>query len=482
MNAFIKYWQLWCIAPGDDRRRYKQRVLPQAQDFFEALMTASCDLPTLDLTSKSHQVVQTTLLSQFHSPSERIRGRAEVGLCLRCYLSAPILKSCQRLDNLFSGNKAFSYQDLLPFVLNDDGQQLIVLDADEKSQLILDESDGLQPATFKVFAVDVLRTYKTDSRSSVSLDNWAFLQTKQHQELKKFLAEFGFRPFSDWTLLNRIGQYQLERLFERDRHIVKAFHAVYRRDRRAQKQVSRCSVPSPQQLEEMTQYLAKAQVSVDETELLKSLRRIANQLRAFDIWQSREPLEVKDLETGNYAIRTDLPSKVIDELEIEEQTFLDFLHQQLYIALESAVEQAVEARIVRLKKSKKYAPFATSLLPGLHLYYEEGLSLKEIGSQLKTSSWDQTRRILDPGALLSQARLLTSQQLLETVLNQAQAKGLMTLPAELSYLKLLMEQIEAFVDAKVFSEAVSEIKAGKNRSLDSEYATRLKQYIKQSLS
>ncbi|MGB7086473.1 MAG: hypothetical protein WBD47_13030, partial [Phormidesmis sp.] len=63
----------------------------------------------------------------------------------------------------------------------------------------------------------------------------------------------------------------------------------------------------------------------------------------------------------------------------------------------------------------------------------------------------------------------------------AQAKGLTTLPAEPSYLKRLMEQIEAFVDAKVFSEAASEIKAGKNRSLNSEYATRLKQYIKHSL-
>lgn len=41
------------------------------------------------------------------------------------------------------------------------------------------------------------------------------------------------------------------------------------------------------------------------------------------------------------------------------------------------------------------------------------------------------------------------------------------MPPELNYLKALTERIEVFVDAEISEEAASEIKAGKNRSLDS---------------
>ncbi|MGB7087078.1 MAG: hypothetical protein WBD47_16075, partial [Phormidesmis sp.] len=299
MDAFSHYWHLWRIDPGNEQRRYERTVLPQAQDFFETRM-AECETQASIPASQLQQpAVQTALLSQFRSPGERPRSRAEAGLCLRCRLSEPILRACQKLDSLFSGNKAFSYQDLLPFVLNDDGQQLIVLDAAEQTQLVLDGHEGLQLATFKVFSVDVLKTYRASSSNappSMSLANWAFLQTKQHKALKKFLAEFGFKPFSDWTLLNRIGLYQMERLSEGDRNLVEAFHAVYRRDRRAQKQVSRCIAPSQQHLEQMTQRQSKVRVHLSESVLLEALKQVAKQLRQFDIWKSREPLEVKDIE------------------------------------------------------------------------------------------------------------------------------------------------------------------------------------------
>ena len=96
------------------------------------------------------------------------------------------------------------------------------------------------------------------------------------------------------------------------------------------------------------------------------------------------------------------------------------------------------------------------------------------------SSWDQTRRILNPGEILSNVRRLTVQQLLEPILAKAQSKVASTSP-EPSYLKILTEQIEAFVDAEIFAEAVSEIKAGKNRLMDSIYAQQLKRYIEQTV-
>ena len=477
MDASSKYFSLWCIDPINSRRGYQRKRLAVAKAFWErqpsSVQTAARD--------SANREIQKTLLAQFceddaNMSSEGLSQRARAGLCLRCYVSEPILRACQKIDSLFSGNQAFSYQDLLPFVLNDDGSLLLLID--DTAQVVVSDNEQLEPATFKTFSVEVLRTYNYKSTASVSLNNWTFLLTKQHPELKAFLSEYGFQNFSDWTLLNRIQANQLERLAERDRHLVEAFHAVYRRDRRQQKQTGRCADPNEQQLIEIKELLQQRDVAFNSlSEILKALKQIAQQLRQFDIWQSREPLEVKDKETGDYSLRVDLPADVADESAIEEQDFLDFLQQQLYASLDSAIEQAIQNKIAKLKKSKKYAPFVSSFARGILRYYREGIPLKEIGVELGTSNWDQTRRILNPGELLSKVRASTIQKLLAPILEKAQEKGLASTPVEPSYLKNLMEQLEAFVDTEVFAEAASEIKAGKNRSLDSEYAQHLMRHL-----
>jgi hypothetical protein len=57
----------------------------------------------------------------------------------------------------------------------------------------------------------------------MSLDNWAYLQTKQNQEVKNFLSEFGFKHLSDWAILNRARPKQIESFSERDRQLIKYF-------------------------------------------------------------------------------------------------------------------------------------------------------------------------------------------------------------------------------------------------------------------
>ncbi|NJN39344.1 MAG: hypothetical protein HC790_12555 [Acaryochloridaceae cyanobacterium CSU_3_4] len=156
----------------------------------------------------------------------------EAGLCLRCYVSDSILNACRKIDNLFAGQKCFTYQDLLPFTLNDDGETLMLLGDDDKTQLALDENGETRAVEYKFFSLKILQTFKPDPSNALSLKNWVYLQTKQNNEIKNFLAEFGFKNLSDWALLNRAKQTQLDRLLERDRRIVEAFHGVYRRDRR----------------------------------------------------------------------------------------------------------------------------------------------------------------------------------------------------------------------------------------------------------
>ncbi|GET37433.1 hypothetical protein [Microseira wollei] len=483
MDASSRYWNCR-ISLARENLGYEYRLVPTAREFFNKQFM---ELETKSELSNSIQGqngdIQAVLLSYFHAKNYSVdaTSRAQAGLCLRCDVSYPILKACQKIDNLFGGEKQFTYRDLLPFVLNDDGQTPIVLDRDGKTQLILDNKGEAKTTPYKFFTVEILRTFKRNSQSSMSLENWAYLQTKQNPELKDFLSEFGFKQLSDWALLNRARPTQLERLSVRDRIIVEVFHAVYRRDRRQQpKGAKKCPDPCNTQLQEMLTRLQERNVAINTTiELMKELRQVAKQLRQYDIWSYREPLEIQDPDTGDCVPRPDLPHDSINELEVEHREVSEFFYQQLRLALSGAIEKEIGDRITTLQKSKKYASFAQKFIPGLQLYYCQCLSLKEIAPLLGMTSWDQARRVLNPGELLTKVRASCVQQVLDKMLKKAQDMGLTKIPPEPDYLKNLSEQIEAFADAEIFQQAAEEIQAGKNRSMDSIYAQQLRFYFEQ---
>ncbi len=475
MNAasMSRYWTIWRINLANPQVGYKPFDLYLARDFFQQ-----------QVPSRQNDEIQSILLGDFlanHLVGKDLLNRGLAGLCLRCYVSSPIVKACQKIDSLFSGEKSFTYQDLLSCVLDDDGNKLVILDSDRKTQLVLDELGVPQKTTYRLFTVEILRKYRHDWQSSMSLDNWAYLQTKQNPELRKFLSEFGFQSHSDWSLLNRVRSKQLEILNQRSRQLVTVFHAVYRRDRREKKQIEmgRCPDPTSLQLQEMMTYLQQDDIIINNTDELKTeLKQVASQLRQYDIWSSREPLEIPDYDTGIYSLRKDLPTVSYDESSLEQEEVLEFLHQQFQVILSEAIAQEITNTIAKLENSKTYAPFVHKYLPGLQLYYHDCKSLKEIAPLLGMTSWDQTRRILNPGELLSKVRILTVQRLLDTILQKAHAKGLTPIPPEPEYLKILAEEIENFLDVEVFIEAGEEIRAGKNRSLDSLYAQKLRGYLK----
>ncbi|KAM3096690.1 hypothetical protein ACKFKG_10575 [Phormidesmis sp. 146-35] len=466
MTASSRYESIWCVSPASEKLGYKNCLIPSAQEFVQ------------NLSSSQDGGIQSALLSYFYpNATGTTKTQAQAGLCLRCYVSASILKACHTIDRLFGSEKSFTYRDLLPFVLNDDGKTFVILDGDRKAQLLVMGDEPPQPTAYQFFSVDVLRTFNSDGQSSLSLDNWAFLRTKQNTELKQFLAEFGFQHLSDWALLNRARPHQLERLSEHDRSLVEVFHQVYRRDRRKQATgVKRCPDPSIEQLQEMIAMLQSV-VIFTTSELMQTLKRVAVQLRQYDIWSHRVPLEVHDSETGRDTMRSDLPSSDVDELDLEQQELLTFFHQQLNRALIDGIVQEVSDRTTALEHSKKYAPLAAQFIPGLQLYYDQGLSLREIAPRLGMSSWDQARRILNPGDLLSKVRALTVQQVLDRLLKQAQQKGFAQTPPEPNYLRTLAEQVEAVADQEIFQEAVEEMRAGKSRSFNSVYAQQLRVHL-----
>ena len=487
MGASSSFWKICRISPQSERVGYEYCLVPTAQEFFQNKILELAEKKELsNLHNPQPGDILAALLSYFHAKHSAVDAtiRAQAGLCLRCDVSYSILNACKKIDSLFGEEKCFTYRDLLPFVLNDDGKTLIVLDSDGKTQLILNDKGEAKTTAYKFFSVEILRTFKPN-QSSMSLYNWAYLRTKQNQEIKSFLSEFGFKHLSDWAVMNRAGPKQIEYLSGRDRHLIKAFHAVYRRDRHQQRQkkVRRCPDPSSAQLQEMITYLQKRDVVINtEVELKKQLKQVVTQLRHYDIWSYREPLESYDPDTEIYTHRTDLPHNFFNELDVEQGELLEFLHQQLLLALAQGIEQEIGDRLTKLKKSKKYAPIAQQFIPGLQLYYCQGLSLKEIAPLLGMTSWDQARRVLNPGELLSKIRTLTLQQLLDSILKKAKEKGFTKIPPEPNYLKTLLEQIEACADEEIFQEAAAEIRTGNNRSMNSLYAQQLRLYFEQYLS
>jgi hypothetical protein len=469
MIAVSRYFNLWKIDPASDRSGYSCCLIPDAQEFFQKQgLKHQCP----------EKKVLTDLLLYFKTPEIDLEKQAYAGLCLRCYVSEPILMACRKIDYLFGTNQSFTYRDLLPFVLNDDGKTLMILDHSGKVTLSFEPSASPHAKTYQCFSLQVLRSFKPDNKNSMSLDNWAYLQTKQNPDLKNFLSEFGFQQLSDWALLNRTRTKQLEQLPPRDRCLVEVFHAVYRRDRRQQNQgTKRCLDPTLAQLQEMATLLIKYHRPINPPELISELRRLALQLRQYDIWCYREPLELQDLETGDRLIRSDIPLATVSEFDVEQQEFLAFFHEQLQLALEQAIQQELENRIAYLQKSKGYGAFANQLIPGLCLYYRQGIALKEIATLLGMSNWAQARRILNPGELISTIRTLTIRQVLHKTLKKAEAKGLISLPPTPDYLESLVQQIEAVADFEIFQEAFDEIQAGKNRSLKSVYAQALCCYL-----
>jgi hypothetical protein len=168
-----KFWKLYKISLASETVGYEYRLIPEAQKFFQKEIIRDSDDAAKNFVNFPNHVNQdtkATLFSYFRVQNSAVDAArsAAAGLCLRCNVSYPLLKACQKIDSLFGGEKRFTYKDLLPFVLNDDGKTLIVLDKEAKNQLVLDGNGKTQPTNYKFFTVEVLQTFKPNSGASMS--------------------------------------------------------------------------------------------------------------------------------------------------------------------------------------------------------------------------------------------------------------------------------------------------------------------------
>lgn len=165
----------------------------------------------------------------------------------------------------------------------------------------------------------------------------------------------------------------------------------------------------------------------------------------------------------------------------KERELIDYLRDTLNWTLTEAIKKAVGDRVTKLNKSKKYRPFANKFVTGLRLYYCQEMSLKEIVPVLELGNWDRARRILNPGDFLNTVRTQTIQLFLKNILQKARDLGLTSISLSPDRLQTISQQIESFADTAIFQDAAAEIKAGKNRTLKSEYAEQIRNYCQQQL-
>lgn len=480
MIVSSKYWKICKISLTN--QGYQIKEVCNAKKFLQKIISDSPELDSKLSPLPISQDLVNCLFDSFKNTNfNSIQESALAGLCLRCYVSYPILNACKKLASQF-GNHQFTYRELLPYVLDDDGENLIILENDSQNtdsskHFKVDKKGISKTIVYQHFTINILETFDQKSSRHLSLYNWAYRLTQQHQELKQYLSEYGFQVHSDWSLINQVNEIHLDSLTEREQNLVRAFHAIYRRDRRTQARRSKCLPPSEDQLHEMMDFLHVHKVKIPSTQvLLKDLQNLAQQLQQYDFWRRRgtpvaEPLELKDEETGQYILRNDLHSPEVNTAtRLETEEFLDDLQHQLTVALGHGIQKSLQERVSELESSRGYKDYACKFLPALKLYYFHDMTGKQIAEQLGFKNQSHVSRVLQPLAVLSRARLHTVHKLLQWVLEVTHHLD----SIEPSYLDPLTQQLEAFVDQEIFQAAESEMQSGKSRTMTSPYAQQLR--------
>jgi hypothetical protein len=500
MRITSRYWKFQVIdSPIVQKNKlkggYKVKNITQAQEFFKVNFPKLVNQTTLSSEENKH--IQTVLWKMFHS-AEDIQQRALAGFCLRCYISQTILVVCKKIAHTYKSEAdelLFTYIDLLPFVLNDDGKTLVILDSKGQNKQILNNDGTIQTIAKEgeFFTVEILRTFNPKLNSSESLDNWTWRLTQQNQNLSLFLWELGIRTPSAWGLLCREIPRSLQpRLQEGDFTIVEVFHAVYRRDRRNTNAKRRCCEPTNNQLQEMLLLLQQKNIIFNSyRELIYHLQRIAEILRQDQLYQKTGmlktiPTEVYDQSINDYVYNPELPYHTDPEPEeIELQQLQGVCNELFENILYQAIGEVISEHLEYLKKSKGYKDFAPQLYQGLQLYYQDNLSLGEI-AQLWEIPWSKTRRIFKLENLIDNVQYRTEDKFIEEIsqVSTTSSSGhkLKTISSDPDYLKTVAEEIRNYALTLTFLEARAEIQSGKKKNKNSLFARLLCRYINHSIN
>jgi hypothetical protein len=377
-NAGSKYWRFIRLSASGHRH---VEEWADAKDWFTTIFASKDNLADAAIQRSLWAMVQQRQGSE----------RTQSILCFRCFISHCVEQTCRQLTAQFGGEHGFRLNDLLPYVLDDDG-----------SPWDWDAMDTLYPSV----AVHAMRSFDP---SKASMSTWVNRLVKHHRELNRFLLQQGLYLVSDWAILNDtkptqlqhiLGEFHLLALKEIQNYtaLLQSYHQVYRRDRLQQRLSgtagsgrSACLPPTPEQLTRMATILHTGFSRAWSPKTIASeLLALAAYLRSYRIHVRSGQFSTESIDT------TDAPlleaSVPTDDADTDAQVFLTQFRQQFLDSLDEALAQVVGDRLTAMGKRKHSSP--DRFLEGLHLFHCVGQSMGDIATRLGLTAQYQVTRLL----------------------------------------------------------------------------------------
>jgi hypothetical protein len=418
MNSLFPYWNLVKLSASGGTRL---EALPAARTFFHRVISQDRAGGTIAHPKIDHLAIQQQLLQHLQDGVASVDDRGLAALCLRCYLSHQIEQICVQLANQFGDYYGFTANDLLPYVLDDDGKWRESRYArstifGQTVGATIDAADN----RYQPLAVKILTRFDPNRGS---LATWTLRLVKQHAELNAFLLERGLYMLSDWAILNDTSAKKLQHVLRQFHHLtewevqqaiilLESYHAVYRRDRLLQGYKGQCAPPANSQLLEMAQLMQQRMAqAVSASTVLARLHGLADRLRQHRVAMRGGSPPTRSLDDPKQAT---VATQLIDEPASPEEAlqiqFLQTYRQQFLSCLEQAVAQVVDDRQRSLKPPKDQ-----TFLKALHLFHCRGLAMGDIAQQIGLRAQFQVSRLLNLKALRADVRHWMLQCLQSTV-------------------------------------------------------------------
>lgn len=388
--------------------------------------------------------------------------------CLRCYISHQINQACLDLAVKFGSRHGFTYEDLLPFVLDD--QELL-------------SSHSAQSVPYRSLATTILQTFDP---AKGTLNTWVTRYVRQHPELKRFLLQYGVYIVSDWALLNdttskRLQQmlgnmYQLTQIeIQQNGELLQSFHAVYREDRLQQciagtKQP--CQPPTPEQLIRIANDLkVRTNRTLTPEAVLRQLNAMASKIRQYRISTQGGIVPTVSFDQPKIQPFVDRAEVVQDDGEKTE--FIKYYQNQFLQCLDQAISQVIGDWISQ--RQQKCSSTKKVFITALHLFYCQGQSMSQIAPQIGYKKQYEVTRFLKLNDLRADIRQRLLVMLRSRIVDYAK------MYADSERLQSLDQQVEVILDEQItgiIQEAESEAKNPvRNQSLPSLLARHICRYL-----
>jgi hypothetical protein len=457
MGSPSRYWQL--VKLDTTGHRQVEEVL-SAKEFFQqqfSELTGQKEVPDALIQRQLWNLIQENEAGDHTTLAK---------LCLRCYISHIIDSVCRQLAYKFGRQHNFTANDLLPYVLDDEGV-----------------SRRPHSNEYQSLSSRILDSYDPDK---AALSTWVYRRLIRHDALEPVLLEHGVFLRSDWSFLNADLSTQLRILrnfhalsdieIAQAKVLLESYHAVYRASYRASRiseqpsgSSRRCQPPTSEQLHQIAQELQTDELLPSEV-VLSQLQALAAQLRQYRIATKQGGAAPMASIEDHFSAVDRIPAPEQEE-DADEQRELLRRYEELFMScLDETIAQVIGDRFTTLPRKRTPAQFITAL----KLLYCQGLSMTSIATQLNLGAQSQVTRLLQ----LTELRADIRQRWLAAL--QERVPELVRSFDSLERLKdwdrrleqALSEEVEA-----VLQEAVTETRSSRNCPLTSRFAQRLCYYL-----